>query len=508
VSRNSLSLMLLLIATLWGGTARAEERRYALVIGYNGAPAAAGVDSPPPLRFADDDALAFYELMREQGDDAAVLASPDSDTRRRYPETADAAEPPTLAELDRAMARFESALRDDARAGRKSVFFFFYSGHGIRDADGQPALALMNGSLSRTMLYEHVLHHAPADVVHLLVDACHAESLVSMRDGTAKVVTLTPDDVAAYVSQTTLAPYPNVGIAIASSRDGVSHEWDSYQSGVFTHEVISALRGAADVNGDKRVEYSELDAFLAAANREVQDSRARLQAIVKPPLATPRAPIADLSQGQNVGRLTKITAAPQSFWIEDDAGIRLADGRPELGFSMSISLPANRRLFVRRGDEEAELQLSPGVELDFKNLAFRPLALKPRGALDSSLRHGLFLTQFGPSYYRGYVDRQDVVAVPLASEVDLFAPPPPETPKAKRKSPLTPWLGGAAAAMIVSSGLFGGLAWDAWHDAQGSVERDSLNDARRFRTDTALSVGFLVTGAACATAAFLLHGEH
>jgi uncharacterized caspase-like protein len=48
---------------------------------------------------------------------------------------------------------------------------------------------------------------------------------------------------------------------MASASNTQAHEWDDYQTGVFTHELLSGLRGGADVNGDGRVEYSEMAAF-------------------------------------------------------------------------------------------------------------------------------------------------------------------------------------------------------------------------------------------------------
>src|SRR5262249_51312720 len=158
--------------------------------------------------------------------------------------------------------------------------------------------------------------------------------------------------------------------------------------------------------------YSELGAFLAAANREVQDPRARLQAIIRAPISAPRSPLADLSRARGTSRLTRIPAAPDAFSIEDAWGNRLVDGRPEVGFAMSVMLPANAQLFVRRGGREAELTLRPGADAEFRSLGFRERPSRARGAVESALRAGLFLTQFGPAYYRGYVDREDMVAVP------------------------------------------------------------------------------------------------
>jgi hypothetical protein len=313
-----------------------EERRYAVIIGYNGAPATNAEDSNEPLRYADDDALAFYRLRKELGDRVIVLSSPDTETRRRFPDAAEVAEPPTLAALDRAVALISDALQADRRAGRTTVFSFFYSGHGGLDLEGRSALTLLGSGLTRQMFYEHVLDRAVADVVHVFIDACHAESVARPRDLQAVLVPLSPSEVADYLSRNTLQGYPQVGVALASNLGSVSHEWDKYQLGIFTFELLSGLRGAADVNGDRRVDYSELAAFLSAANREVEDPRARLQTIVSPPSAFPWAPLSDFSHAQESARLTGIPAGNDSVWIEDAFGNRLAEGRPELGFLMSV----------------------------------------------------------------------------------------------------------------------------------------------------------------------------
>ncbi len=327
------------------------------------------------------------------------------------------------------------------------------------------------------------------------------------RDNDAQVVALTPADVATYLSQSTLDRYPRVGVVIGGSSDGTVHEWDMYQSGVFTHEVISALRGGADVNGDRRIEYTELSAFLAAANREVQDPRARLRAIVKAPVIAPRTPIANLAVGHETGRLVEIPAAAESFFVEDARGNRLVDGRPEPGFLMSIYLPLDQPLFVRRGDQEAEFVLKRGVDRQFGSLAFRGRPLRSRGAVDSALRAGLFLTQFGPAYYRGFVDRQDVIAVPIAPSLGLFQDSHTGTPPAGRKSFLRSSLGGASAALFASSVVFGSMSWSASRENQDAVQRDSADAVNRFRVYTALTAGFLVSSAAFAVAALFVGKE-
>jgi len=150
VRRGTTSLAVLLPASILlvlgkgGWASAAEERRYALIIGQNTVPAGAGDRAPQPLKFADDDALSFYDLRRELGDEAILLVSPDPETRRRFQQSAEAATPPTLAALDRAVAALAEKMAADKQAHRASVFSFFFSGHGVRGADGQVGLALQD----------------------------------------------------------------------------------------------------------------------------------------------------------------------------------------------------------------------------------------------------------------------------------------------------------------------------------------------------------------------------
>jgi hypothetical protein len=513
VKPSSLAAATVAAALLAAGTsAHGRERRHALVIGYNGVPGSVAPGTVAPLRYADDDAFAFYQLEREMGQDAVLLTVADSETRRRYPALVDQAQPPTLSQLARSISRLTEAIEQEARAGDTPVLTFFYSGHGAVDESGEPSLTLLDGPLSRRLFYEQVLDKVPARIVHVVVDACHADALVRFRDVNAASVVLSPDQVDATLAETTRAHYPQVGFVIATGGSADAFEWDRYGSGVFTHEVISGLRGAADVNGDGRVEYSELAAFVAAANREVQDPRARLQTIIEAPSVAGHVSLAEPGRGPTAGHLVGIPASVGSFFVEDLRGNRLVDGFSELGFEMSIALPSDEKMFVRSGDREAELVLAPGAERPFALLGFRQRAFRARDAVESSLRSGLFGAPYGPAYYRGYVDRTDAVAVntlrlaPAASVTatknESQSLPPPSPPP---RRPLLRWaLGGTGAALVASSAVFGGLAWRARMDYDSTnLQAQAAGDRDRYRTDGAVAIGLLVTGTASLIAAAL-----
>ena len=188
-----------------------------------------------------------------------------------------------MEEIARTIDALNASMDAAARAGATPVFVFYYSGHGARDANGEPAFALLGGMLSQTAMHQRVLDKLRSRVVHLVIDACHAEAVVRPRDIEAKTVEIRPEDLIEHLSKASSARYPHVGLVVASSSGAATHEWDLYQSGVFTHEVISGLRGVADVNHDGRVEYGELAAFLTAANREVVDPRARVSSVIQAP---------------------------------------------------------------------------------------------------------------------------------------------------------------------------------------------------------------------------------
>src|SRR5262249_10521868 len=152
------------------------------------------------------------------------------------------------------------------------------------------------------------------------------------RDLSAEVVTLDEHDVRAYAARATLDRFPNVGAIIAASSTAQAHEWDLYQRGVFSHDVLSGLPGAADLNGDGLVRYGELDACAAAATSEVQDPRARLDLVVRPPALNPRAPLVGLRGSTGRAPLVGRAGTLGAIWVEDARGNRLADVHAEADY--------------------------------------------------------------------------------------------------------------------------------------------------------------------------------
>ncbi len=498
-------MLAILLGSLFAARAWADERYFVLAVGYNGPPAVQSALSPNPLRYADDDALSFYELEQEVGSDAVVLTVPDGDSRRRYPWAIDVARPPTMGEIERAVSDLNNRMDAAAKAGHVPVFIFFYSGHGSRPQSAEPAFALLDGVLSQSVLHERVLDRVHAQIIHLVIDACHADAVVRARDINAATVDVTQADLMGQLSSATSTRYPNLGLVLASDGGNDTHEWDLYQSGVFTHEVISGLRGAADINHDGRIEYSELGAFLKAANREILDPRARLQSIVRPPLSQARAALIELDGRTRAGWLTDIPSSAGQFFVEDQEGNRILDGHAEPGFSMSVAIPPSQLLFVHDGEREAELLVPKGAQRRFDTLDFHRRPLLARGALESSLEKGLFVMPYGPGYYSGYVDSGDAVGVVSVSPANGQA----ETSLVNRvsaKSGTLVWsLRGASAALLGSSLVFAALAWDARSDFEASSTQSAAAQANdRFTRDTTLAFTFFIPAVVSAAVSVLL----
>ena len=401
---------------------------YVLAIGNNALPAdRRGVTSEAPLSYADDDAAAFFQFVHGFSGRGSLLTLMDADTQRRFPNVVASARPPMLAELKAEVVKLRNAIENDARQGRRPMLLVFYSGHGMRPSGEAPYLSLLDGGLSRQMLYDEILSGIHAEYIHLFIDACYAESIVRPRDAEAKVVDLSEADIASYAATSTLSRFPNVGAVIASSATSQTHEWELYRHGVFTHQLLSGLRGGADVNLDRRVEYSELYAFLVAANRDVTDARARLSIVARAPAENGRIPVVELSKLRTAARITDIPSTAGLVYFEDQRGNRLVDLRVEGAAKLALTLPAGSRLFVYSHAGEGEALLQANRSVSFASLNLRRSTLRQRGALDSALKRGLFATAFGPGYYRGFIDGQPEFVPVSLPEIETPARSPSAT---------------------------------------------------------------------------------
>ena len=393
--RNCVGLAVLLLAAV-PYKAKAEAvpqapRRaaFALIIGVN-----QSVDSDEqPLRYADDDAARYLDLFRSLGAEAHVMARLDENTSRLHPSVAVEALPPVHASF----ARLEKTLTADVRAagsrGDTTVFYFVYAGHGrVRDDAGY--LALEDHRLTEAEI-SALIRSVGASQTHVIVDACHADFLAYGRGpgGTRRPAT-------GFVAMESLTRNDRVGLFLSTSATGESHEWEGFQSGVFSHEVRSGLYGAADIDGDGVVSYRELAAFVARANSGVVNERFRPQVVVRAPRE--HDGLVDLHPGLAHQIALDESEPSAHHLLEDESGVRLLDFHNGRGQRLTIIRPTGAKaLFLRRLDDHKEFALpaSPDV-VTVASLIPSPEREGTRGAA-----HVAFSALFSFPFVRDDVDQ-------------------------------------------------------------------------------------------------------
>jgi hypothetical protein len=405
------------VSLLVGTTASAAPERvaYALILANN----ASTDPKQAPLRFADDDGARYYELFAPRTQETVLLSVLDEDTQALHPGLAGKTRPPTRTALQETLGRLNARMAEDRARGANPVLYFIFTGHGKRGPAGEGTVSLLDGTFSRTDLYEKVISPSSAAFIHLIVDACDSYFFVNSR-GALPVAPAQVEAVKGLLATRELARYPHVGAVLSTTREQESHEWSAIGSGVFSHQVRSALSGAADVNADGRVEYSELRAFVAAANQGVDDVRGRLDVSIQPPALDRSAALVDLGDRTRLGFLLLPTGLEGRLWVEDTRGLRVAEFHKERERSVVLGLPSGRGYFLRASGREAPYQLSrEGAVVDAGSLAWRDNAFAARGAVQDAFRDRLFSVPFGPRFYNGYMASLGLTPVAPEQEPDL-----------------------------------------------------------------------------------------
>jgi hypothetical protein len=344
---------------------------FALIVGVN----ASASPERAPLRYADDDAARYLDLFRALGARSTLLARLDANTRVLHPQAAAEAQPPRLREV---RAAVDALARDIAQArsrGVKSTLYVIYAGHGEAREAGV-FLTLEDGVLSEGQLLHDVVDRAAADQSHLIVDACNAYLLALPRGpgGDRR-------PFKGFVELAAAARAGHTGYLLSTSSSGEAHEWAGFEAGVFSHEVRSGLYGAADADGDGRVSYSEIAAFVHRANAAIASERFRPQVLARPPRD------GDVLLDLRPRRGTELRFGGDErgahYLLEDAQGVRLLDFHPTAAAPVHLVRPPGQgALYLRRVADGAE-RLVPRtdgvVELD--RIPVAPARSAARGAV-------------------------------------------------------------------------------------------------------------------------------
>jgi hypothetical protein len=494
---RAVAVLLTAFALTFGRDARADDggkvATFALIVGSN-----VSVDADlPPLKYADDDAATYLDLFRVLGARTYLLSRLDDNTRRLHAQAAAEALEPRRAALEQAVAQITTDVTRARDRQVETVLYIVYSGHGnVLDGEGYVTLEDMRitgADLAR------IVASIPATRVHVIVDACASYYLAYSRGPGGERRPLS-----GFQDSSQLANDPRVGLLLSTSSARESDEWDGFQAGVFSHEVRSGLYGAADADGDGRVSYREIAAFIRQANRAIPNDRFRPQVLARAPRGSDT--LLDLRHGLE-RRLDIDGAHAAHYWLEDSRGVRLLDAHNGDGQAAHIVRPSSDGpIYVRRADDDTEFVLprSPDV-VSLADLEGGPARVAARGAAHEAFNL-LFSLPFDRDVVATYVEPRAPdapLSAPGTSRLDL-APQDPSARKLRRALAL-----GALGLGTVGAGVGIALSISASTVAGGSSHQESGLDvahrnARISALDTGAIVSFLAGGLSMATGVTLL----
>jgi hypothetical protein len=219
-----------LILALWHGSAQGQvqqQTRVAVVVGNN-----LGNDPSRTLRYAEAESGRLGALLRGAGDFDNVITVNGGER-----ESVEAALAVARTQLERAHAE-----------GKRTLFLFYYSGHGDQDA-----LELGSSRMPLRDLRSYLEQLAGADVRVAFVDACQSGALTGVKGGRRapgyEIHLADPGSV------------KGMAIVTSSTANEFSQESDDLGGSFFTHNIMTGLRGAADSSRDGQVTLGELYQF-------------------------------------------------------------------------------------------------------------------------------------------------------------------------------------------------------------------------------------------------------
>lgn len=356
---------------------------FALILGVN-----TSVDpGTPTLRYADDDAARYLEMFRSFGARTYVLTRADENTSRLHPQLVAEALLPVKADLDRAV---ESVARDVGQARQRHIrtrLYFVYAGHG-NVKDGRGYVTLEDARLDAPTLDAEVVDRVGADETHFIVDACDSYFLALGRGPGGE-----RHEAHGFSAPVGLRVRDSVGLLLSTSTARDSHEWSGFEAGVFSHEVRSALYGAADADGDGRISYREVASFVARANESIPNEEYRPNVYARPPKATPV--LLDLRDKLR-SRIEVPGEHAGHYWLEDSRGVRIADFHNDVTEPVHLARPAyTGRLYLRRVSDDVEFVIPPEPDVvRVAELTPSEPRERPRGAANDEFDL-LFALPFG-----------------------------------------------------------------------------------------------------------------
>ena len=317
-------------------------RRFALMAGFND-----GGPTRPQLRYATSDARAMSRVLESLGG----LASED------LVFVSDATRAAFLSAFDQ-LGRLVVAGQ---RAGVRREVVVYYSGHS--DEDG---LLIGSDRVSYDELRDRI-QKIPAEVRLAILDSCASGAFTRHKGGVRRAPFLLDAS----------ADTKGHAFLTSSAINEVAQESDRIGASFFTHYLVSGLRGAADVNRDRRVTLQEAFQFAA------QETLARTEKTRGGPqhaayefdlVGTSELVVTDVRSTQATLALAPDLAG--RIGVRDAAGNLVVELRKMGGHGIELGLEAGPYVVTMDGDAstqfEANVTLALGQRAELERLAFHP----------------------------------------------------------------------------------------------------------------------------------------
>ncbi len=448
--------------------------RVVVVVGHNGG----GADPHSPLSFADDDAARLFLQLAPGASRAWLLTTFDHESARAFPDLVDIARPPTKEALAGALGEAFWLLRQEKDHGAQTELVFAFAGHGDVDDGGQGFVVFADGPFTRSDLARQVLLPSPADLNHVIVDACSSYFFVKSRGDGDEGVALTPALLDALKDPLPQDVIARTGLMVSTSQATEVHESRALSSGVFSYLLRSALTGGGDVDGDGDVEYGEAAAFVGAASHGIEDPRARLQIYAEPPLQRPHAALVDLRRSGASSFLA--VDQPGRVRLLDSRGVPWAEVNRAGDRPVYLSLVGQPFFLVQRDGSEAVLVPRSGGAYALSSLDFNS-APTARGDGGGPFAR-LFERPLDEGFVRGFFASQTLVEPAAAAE--LFVPPW----SSAGSPPLRLPIGTIGGVLLGSAGLAGVAAVGAVVGNQLAFQELEQSFERSGQLDSALTL--------------------
>jgi hypothetical protein len=514
-SRAALVLLVLVLACglSWSGAGRAAPADdaapavFALIIGSN-----TSVDKDvQPLKYADDDAARYLDLFRLLGARTYLLTRLDENTRRLHPQAAAEALEPHRDVFERTMAQIGQDVAQARDRHLATVLYVLYAGHGSVE-NGEGYVTLEDARITGADLARD-LGSVPATRIHVIVDACSSYFLAYGRGPGGE-----RRPVHGFEEAPQLAADPRIGLLLSTSSARESHEWDAFQAGVFSHEIRSGLYGAADADGDGKVSYREIAAFVARANEAIPNEKYRPDVHVK--AAALSETLLDLRRA--LGRRVDVDGAHAGhYWIEDERGVRIADFHNAEGQAVHlVRPPPTGRVYARRLDDDTEYTLPAGPRV----VAIADLAEAPPRVASRGAAHEAFSLIFSLPFERSEVDTYTARPEKPPASPDALPTPaegkdvatsrtlvrPQTTPEPGKRSGTRTVLGwtaiGVGAATLGAGAVLSVSAIDVSHGTTAAASQATVasRDARITAFNAGAVAGYAAGGALIASGVLAL----